>query len=1035
MLSNESNTDDLFFEQVRDALRSRTRSSSVRPHSDSRLLEIHNFEIIGELHRGGQGIVYEAIQRNPNRRVALKVLLHGSFSSERQRYRFEREVQLIAGLNHPNIVTVYDSGFVNGQPYYAMEFIQGVPLNQDDRFSRPTNPGSRQSRNHVRRTLKLMEVIGTAVTCFQRHGLIHRDLKPDNILVDKAGQPHILDFGLARRIDDSGDENPELQTRSGEFLGTLAYASPEQLSGSSTTVDARSDVYALGVVLYELLVGELPQKINGSMAAVIHRICHEDPQPPSVGNPAIDRDVDTIISKAISREPARRYQSAEKLVEDIRRCLAGQAIEARRDSTLYVLRKTIRRHWAAFLGVAAFIILLSASSIAGFMLWRQAETRLDRAITAEAVADEARKEAEFRASVASLAASFGAMHDYHALDAYDHLHRVALGLRDFEWQYGLSRIDTSIATWKYDLDGMSLISASDDGTRIALAGRNGAIRIMDPSSGEVLLAHDGDVGITALKMHPVSDVVIVGYEDGRFRELNLATNSWQRDFRSLSASVNDIQINAAGTRLVACAGYYPSTVFEFTIRDYESDATIVFDTKPVYAIDMNSDGTRVAAGGDGVTIYDCETGRATGFAAMDSHWCYHLAFTEDGTEVVASSTDQITIFDARSLKERTRFPCQRAVTRGLTIDPQQRTIVTSAADGTIRLWDIENGKPTGVLWGHGAGVGGVVFSHDGTRLLSIDQKGNVKVWNPQVDVGDYKISAHSSAVYGVQYDSNGSQVATCSFSGSIKLWDVATGRHLKTLDAEGSSVNGIAFSPDDSLLASGSADGTVRIWNLMTGRSHQMMGHTDEVLCVAFHSDGKSITSGAKDGTVRLWSVETQKELAVFEPKHKEPIRWIRFLPDGNTVIAEQSDAIIVLNINQNQIEQRWAKPRNTWYAAAAMHPTGAYVATGDDVGAIGLWDVSRGELVSRFEWHETTLSALAFNPDGSRLVAVSVDGAVKVWHVERQVEVFSLPSSGKIIQCLDFSPDGRRVAAGQYDGAMVWWEAIPPEERLAPRF
>ncbi|MHC4946634.1 MAG: serine/threonine-protein kinase, partial [Planctomycetota bacterium] len=366
--------DDLLADLVR-------ANADVLLGSDTRrgVPEIEGYDLLGEIHRGGQGVVYRAIHNATKRPVAIKTLLQGTFATARQRQRFEREVELAADLRHPHIVTLYDSGrTADGGHFLAMELVEGRPLDQALRHDGLAPPGDERG---VRRVLRLVAKIGRAVEAAHLRGVIHRDLKPANILVDESGEPRVLDFGLAKRAETPAAAGA---TMTGEFLGTCAYAAPEQLAGDPAAVDIRADVYALGVILYESLTGDRPLEATGSMAEVIEAIRHEPPRRPSSRNRAVDDEVETIVLTALAKEPARRYQSAGALVDDIERSLAGAPIAAKRDSRGYLLRKTIQRHRVA-VSVAALVVLLTVVfAVAMGVLARQAVTARQRADDATA---------------------------------------------------------------------------------------------------------------------------------------------------------------------------------------------------------------------------------------------------------------------------------------------------------------------------------------------------------------------------------------------------------------------------------------------------------------------------------------------------------------------------------------------------------------------------------------------------------------------------------------------------------------------------
>lgn len=1037
-MSDNSPTDDLLFAEIGEALRSQNglRRDSVQ----IALPPIDNFNVIREVHRGGQGIVYEAMQQKPPRRVALKVLLHGSFSSPQQRYRFEREVEMIASLNHPNIVTIYDSGTVDEQPYYVMEYLDGKSLNRDPRFERPSDATASECRRHIRKCLELVGLVCEAVTCFQQRGLIHRDLKPENILICHDGQPHIVDFGLARQSDVTSENSSRLQTQTGEFLGTLAYASPEQVSGNSHSVDTRSDVYALGVILYELLTGVLPHSSNDSTLGRLQRIVNDDPSAPSIANSAIDRDVDTIVLKALQRDCNQRYQSADQLSEDIRQYLSGGPIEARRSSTIYVLGKTLRRHWVGFATSAAFIVLLVASTATALILWRNAEQQLNRALQAETSERQARieeafqrEEAEFRGYTASLAATAGAIRDHRIHDAYDHLMLVPERLRGFEWRYRLSQIDLSAETWKTK-HGMHTLSHSADRSILVVSGRGGSIHVIKAKSGQTVVELADAGAVTATAFHPSNEMIVVGFENGDLRDFDLADNAWSRTRKPISGFVNNIAISPDGTRLIASAGLDPNGTSELTIRDFETDKVILSEPTWAHAVEISPDGKRLLTSGNGLTIWNPTSGVLITSIDFNGSRCFHSRYSSDGSSIVAAASDQtIRILDSDSLAEESRFACQLARTTGLALHPGKQLAATCATDGTVRLWDLIKGEELNIFWGHLGWVHGLCFAPDASRLLSVDQFGAIKSWLSTADAGDFRKDARGGTVNCIRFNSTGLTVATCGNHSDIRLWDVATGAQLRALDSHSAFVNQIRFSDDDQRIAAASSNNTVELWNLESGQQRSLSGHTDEVLCVAFSPHAEVLVSGSRDGTVRIWDTESGQQTRILKPEVAAPVRSVEFLSEGR-LLLEKPGVLEVWHVRDQRLQRRWEIPMNTFYATASLHPNGTLVAAGDDAGRIGLWNVDTGELSATIEFHGMALTALAFNPDGTRLVAASMDGAVKVWHVARRVELMSLPSPETIVRSIHFSPDGLRAGAGLHDATMIWWEAIPSNVRLGDR-
>lgn len=320
---------------------------------------IVGYRLLGEISRGGQGVVHRAVEESTGRTVAIKTLLSGAFATSRARARFEREIEIASSLRHPNIVSVYHAARTEeGGMAVVMEFVEGESLEAWARRERGEEPLGAWSRRAALVMLSVCRAVGYA----HRRGVIHRDLKPANIIVDGSGQGHVLDFGVARRV-----ERGATVTFTGEFTGTLAYAAPEQVGGASSDefggVDVRTDVYALGLMLYELLTGRPPYEVDSSLATAIRNITTAEATPlRAEGRSAIGADLETIVLKALAKDPDRRYASGEALADDLERALAGQAIDARRDSAWYMIRKSLASRKRSLLGVGAAVLLLIGSA-------------------------------------------------------------------------------------------------------------------------------------------------------------------------------------------------------------------------------------------------------------------------------------------------------------------------------------------------------------------------------------------------------------------------------------------------------------------------------------------------------------------------------------------------------------------------------------------------------------------------------------------------------------------------------------------------
>ncbi len=377
------------------------------------------YEIIEEIQRGGQGVVYRARQTATNRDVAIKALLAGAFAGPRDRMRFEREAQILANLRHPNIVAIHDSGATAGVRYIVMDFVPGVSLD------------SYCARIHrdIPRLVALFIDVCDAVHAAHQRGVIHRDLKPGNIRVDDRGEPRVLDFGLAKLqtsevVDDS---HAGAMTHTGHFVGSLPWAAPEQLGAEPDAVDVRTDVYAIGVMLCQTLTGEFPYAVFDDTLSVMRNIQSAEPRSLTTIRREVDKDLDTITQKCLQKDPARRYQSVAELAEDLRRYRAGDAINARRDSRMYVLRKTLKRHRVAASVAAGFVVMSVAAAVTFGV---QARLIAEQRDAAQRSASEAQAVAGFLADAIQAADPYESGEDTRVLSVREVLDTAAARVDD-----------------------------------------------------------------------------------------------------------------------------------------------------------------------------------------------------------------------------------------------------------------------------------------------------------------------------------------------------------------------------------------------------------------------------------------------------------------------------------------------------------------------------------------------------------------------------------------------------------------------------
>lgn len=348
--------------QAADALGMPKGSSAEDPFAtpEASYPEISGYKILKQIGRGGMGVVFKAVQLSTKRLVALKVLLEGPLASESSRRRFEREIALAAQLRHPNIIPIYDSGAAGGRMYYAMEHVFGQALSAHIEIHEVSLPAK----------LRLFVKICNALSHAHQRGVIHRDLKPSNILVDSDGEPHVFDFGLAK----AGAFVDTTTSVTAQIVGTPAYMSPEQAAGDPSAIDTRTDVYSLGIVLYEVLVQRMPYDTGGALGKVLQNVAQAEPTPPNRIDSRIGSELSAIVLKALEKSKESRYQSVDAFSSDIQRYLAGEPISAQPASGLYLLRKVAWKYRRAGALGAGLLIFGAATFLVGRFL-AQPETQ------------------------------------------------------------------------------------------------------------------------------------------------------------------------------------------------------------------------------------------------------------------------------------------------------------------------------------------------------------------------------------------------------------------------------------------------------------------------------------------------------------------------------------------------------------------------------------------------------------------------------------------------------------------------------------
>jgi WD40 repeat protein len=976
--------------------------------------EVPGYRIVDEIGRGGQGVVFRAIQTDTKRPAAVKMLLAGAFASARQCYRFERETELAAGLRHPHIVTIFGSGVAaDGGRYVAMELVDGVPLDRyvEDAFG----PADAPARGRVDAVTRLVLQVARGVGHAHVAGVIHRDLKPSNILVDRHGMARVLDFGLARLASEAS--GPVTVTQ--EFAGTAAYAAPERLNGQSERADARGDVNSLGMVFYRVLTGHGPYPCEGSLASVARHAASTAPTPPSRYVPRLPADIETIVLRCLAKEPERRYATASALAEDIEDALAGNPISARRDSALYVLRKLVLRNRAASAAIVAVGLTVFLAAV-GFALLA-------------ADLDRSRREVEAALSDSTVQRA-----------------RMMARGGDAERAEAL-------------LWGEALRSGLACGDALCFAGSPEALRsawslaefyAQVPRVMRARLPAPGN----AVGFEPDARTVWTVDDRG-------SKSVWSLDGRLVSRTP---AVAAAGSTAVASAnGRFALTYTDGVLTAWDLDSGRAIGTHQPTAMVVasaaaidNSGSTVVIMNEPGrgaISIRDARTGE-TLESFDDAGWFFTTQHEPSGTLAVLLGTRgtprRIIVRRGPRWNASTNIPLPGEIhedanqgVRCSTLSPDGMWIA-AAVSSTLFLVDVTSGSamhPSRDLMSQE--VERIRFDSLAPSLVVIDRDGRlmgltipdlvqtsvietgrrasavaiagepalVAITHPDRSLAVYEpvgrrwlnriestAVSHASIARGP-----GGALAWGDDLGEVHVRDAAAPFAVASFQAHQGVITSVAFSPQGEIVSAG-FDGAVRV--------HQPDGTLVRTVAEAlprcwgatFSPDGRTIAVGAEDGAVRIWSNEPGAAARILSWGAAR-VPMVRFSPDGASLLCATvsiHEEAVVLDLATGLVRHRLGG-HGTFTRAVAWSPDGSLAVTSGDDRTLRVWDASSGRLVRSIAGLPWGPYDLAFHPEGRVLFAVGPGGAVVVIDPHAGVELAQLAVHNRPVFSIVPSADG----------------------------
>ena len=938
-----------------------------------------DFRTIRELGRGGMGVVYEAEQLSLGRRVALKILPAAAADDPKRVRRFQVEARAADGLNHPHIVPVYLVGSEAGVHFFAMQLIEGRTLARV--IADAERPSPRDAAELGRRAAEALHYA-------HEHGVIHRDVKPSNLMIDGDGHPWIADFGLAR-LGESSD-----LTATGDLVGTLRYASPEQALGTSAAVDHRTDVYSLGATLYEVLA--LRPAFEGDGIELLRRIADEEPTPLRRLDPTIPRDLETIVSKAMAKDPSRRYATARAMAEDLGRFLEGRPILARPPGAVDRAAKWAARHRPP---AAAAVFCLVGLALAAAWRYRALDRHEDEIRSVRDRAERKERAIERAAYVSqwkSIQQAWSARHVETVQALLEELRPGPgrLDQRGFEW-YLLRRLahrdesilhghEARVRAVAISPDGRTLASGDEGGWVIlwdisrwrergrvkAHPGVVHAIRFSPDGATLATVSRGGksptEIGLwataTASETGPLievptdADVTEVAFSaDGRTlvvaatRPAGLGSEA-EVTFRDLARPAREVAPISCRAATIAPGGRWMAVVDASGVLTRRDPATgDVRSTTPgrfpdADLVALTADGRTVAVGrrrAAAVAFHDAETGRALGSAAGVAG---RFRFATGGDRLVAASWcargDVSLVRDAATNPTPVPLEGISGTPWCFAFSPDGTNLFLGGDDLPATVWDVATGRKL-ARYRFNTGVRDMAFARDGRSLIFGGIDGRIVGWRPfDQDEPVLTLAGHPAEVWALAYTPDGSTLISGADDHSIQLRGAGDGRPRATLAGHTALVASLAVSRDGKTLASAGFDRTVRLWDLPSGRPRAVLrGHTDRVRAVAFSPDGLHVASAGSDDTVRLWGVAGDAPPRVFAD-HSDTVRALAFHPSRPLLASSSDDRTIrIWDLASDSEPVRLTCPKHN--AALAFSPDGTLLASGDDWGTVAIREVA----------------------------------------------------------------------------------------------
>jgi len=937
------------------------------------------------------GVVYKARQKNLDRIVALKLLLFGPHASPESVKRFRAEAAATAALQHPHIVAIHEVGFCDGQHFIAMDYVEG------QRFSELMRAGPLPAR----RAAGYIKTIAEAVHYAHEHGILHRDLKPANVLIDAHDRVHITDFGLAKRLDAESE-----LTVTGQVLGSPNYMPPEQATGRRGMASRRSDVYALGAMLYHALTGR-PPFLDESPVETVHQVLNMDPVAPRMINASVPLDLETVCLQCLEKEPAKRYATAQMLAEELGRFLEGMPVLARPVGRLARSGRWCRRKpLVASLAATAAALLLVVSIGSPLALYRISQQH------------RAALEQTQRAALSAYAAHIGSAQQYlkagnlgrarELLELASQHPAQTPDPRGWEWAFLAEQAKGETEFVLERLPTGCKVAVSPDGQYLAAALRYGQVHLWNLSNRTLVGVLGDETG---------GPTQVFFSSDSRWLSSKAVGPGHTNKFLVWDVAARALQLELVSTHWLGPAVFVPGR------------------TELVGGHLVLSSGKR------GMALWDLPSRTARASVAFDTEGGdlligNELVITPDGELTLSGDVNgMVRVWRTRDLTPVGTLPAHVGGISAMALSPDGQILATAQAhtDTAIKLWDLPSAirslqsqtppQPIASLHGHESWVSSLSFSSDGRRLASGGMDHSIRVWDVLSHKEMRRLHGHENQVLSVQFAPDG-RLYSSGRDGLICGWSLEAQAPLSSPEVLQLRMAAMSLPPAGCGLIAVQAGGTVSLMDMVSlGATHELAELGADNALASCGGDGQLLFVAKRSGEIAAWELEHRRE--VRRLPGTVAAFFLRTSRDGRLLVAQdRSHQATVWQTSTWKTERSWAVGS---CESCALSPDGSWLAAGRQRGQVAIWDVATGAQRTALHHAEESTTSLAFSPDGRWLAAASASGSVTVWECDSFREVVVLGGHPLSTTALAFSPDSRRLATGSAgkDAVKLWDTAI----------